>query len=238
MANSATFVTPEAILSYVTIFEPKQYKGEGEAKYSCVLIFKKNQDLSSIKNAFNGVLQDAFDGRLPYGATPVTGSPLVDGAIRYPDDPFYADKWILNTSAKADHPPKIIDQYNRPITNRSEVYSGCIGQAAIHFYSFAGGKSGISCSLVAIKKIADGDPLSSSHVDVHALFGAPVAAPDEHFAPPVATPTAPPVAPAAPPAAVAPAHVMTPKAAGMPYEAFIAAGWTAAQLIANGYMNS
>lgn len=56
-------------------------------------------------------------------------------------------------------------------------------------------------------------------------------------APVVAQAPAPmPPAPPAPVAPAVPAHRMTPAANGVPYEAYIAAGWTDATLIANGYM--
>lgn len=64
----------------------------------------------------------------------------------------------------------------------------------------------------------------------------PVAPNPAILTPPGATTAAPPP-PAAPSAPAAPAaRTMLPKAAGTPYEAFIAQGWTDANLVAHGYM--
>lgn len=76
--------------------------------------------------------------------------------------------------------------------------------------------------------------------------GAPVSAPPVPgaIAPPVATPppntqfVAGPAAAPPPPPAAAPARVMLPAAGGVTYEAYIAGGWTDAQLIAHGKMQA
>lgn len=52
----------------------------------------------------------------------------------------------------------------------------------------------------------------------------------------VPPPAAAPVPTAPPPAPVAPAHQMTAAAQGVPYDAYIAQGWTDAQLVQNGLM--
>ena len=76
---------------------------------------------------------------------------------------------------------------------------------------------------------------------VVAVFGAPAAFPAPGAAASPIVPVKPsaafmqvPVVPGAPPAA--PAHIMTPKANGVAYEAFVTNGWTDETLRSNGYM--
>lgn len=61
-------------------------------------------------------------------------------------------------------------------------------------------------------------------------------APHTAITTPPAAPAAPATPPAAPAAPAAPGRTMTAKAAGQPYEAFVAQGWTDANLVAHGYM--
>jgi hypothetical protein len=70
---------------------------------------------------------------------------------------------------------------------------------------------------------------------VGAMPSAAPVAPLAATAPPVAPPSAPPAA-TAPSASYIPAPVMTPAAGNTTHAAYMAAGWTDAQLIAAGYM--
>lgn len=110
------------------------------------------------------------------------------------------------------------------------------------------GTPGVYLNPVAVALVGEGERIATD-VDTTAVgFGGaalpagakPVTAAAPQFAHPVA-PSAPPVVPnpailqVAPPPAT-PAHAMTPKAAGAPYEAFVAQGWNDQMLREQGYM--
>jgi hypothetical protein len=46
-----------------------------------------------------------------------------------------------------------------PITDSTELYSGCYARVSINFYPNRKGKKGIACGLNNIQKLADGDYL-------------------------------------------------------------------------------
>jgi len=244
MSSSQRLVTPVGRLSYVHIFKPRR-AGNAETdnlKYSIAIIFNKADSaaLEPLRKAHQALIDADFDGKLPYGAK--GGEPFIDGAVRYPDEPYYADKLILQASQNEDRPPQITMMQDGstlpvPVMSASDVYSGCYGQLLLNCYSYFGGSKGIAWSLQAVNKTADGESLGGGGVSqteaanmfANALVGSPA---------PTASAPAPAPAPA-PPAAPAPkpAKVMTDAAEGT-YDAYIAAGWTDADLIANGLMQA
>jgi hypothetical protein len=100
-------------------------------------------------------------------------------------------------------------------------------------------RPGIYLNMSMIELVGHGEEIISGPPASEVFGGSPAPLPSEASATPVAGP---PVAtpPTAPP--VAPAHdflnpkVMTQKANGVPYEAFIAQGWTEEQLKTEGYL--
>jgi hypothetical protein len=51
------------------------------------------------------------------------------------------------------------------IADPNEIYSGCYVQAVLNLYAYnKNGNSGIGASLLGIRKIKDGEPLTGSHV--------------------------------------------------------------------------
>lgn len=230
MSSSARITTPVGRLSYVHIFKPRAYQEGHDPKYSCSIIFNKSDEalLAPIRAAFNQVLQEDFEGTLPYGAS--GAEYLMDGAVRYPGDAYYADKLILNTSQQAERPPQVVQVIEgqpvpQAVTLPSDVYSGCEGKLLINFYGFQGGKKGIACSLQAVCKTADGESLGGTGITTEEAANAFV----NNGAPA-------PVSAAPAPATGVVTKTMTAAAAGVTYEDYIAAGWTEQQLIDNGLL--
>ena len=234
MTSSAAFVTPVATFSYVNIWKARGFKNTdgttGDPKCDTTFVIPKSENIDQIMEAYNQVLAADFPEGLPYGAKP---GGLVDGAVRYPADPFYADKWILKAAQDEDrfNHQNVVGPDRQPIMNKSELYSGAIGHGHVSFYGYFGGSKGIGCSLHGLWKTGDGSPLGGDAPDSVAAFGgAPAQA-----APAQAGPGAPPPTPGAP--TTPPAHVMTPKANGTLYEEYIEAGWNDDQLVEHGFMN-
>ena len=247
MSSSVAFVTPLATFSYVHVWKARGFKNAdgttGDPKYDTTFIIPKSENVDEIMAAYNEVLNADFPDGLPYGAKP---GGLLDGAIRYPADPFYADKWILKAAQNEDrfNHQNVVGPDRQPIMNKSEIYSGAIGRGHISFYGYFGGSKGIGCSLHGLWKTGDGEPLGGDAPDSVAAFGgapatATQAAPaNTQGASVQSTPAGAPPTPGAPGVPVTPpAHVMTPKAQGVAYEAYIKEGWTDAQLVEHGFMN-
>lgn len=149
--------------SYANVWEAKSING-GNPKYSVSLIIPKSdtETVTKVKAAIEAAYKDGEETLKGKGRTvPVLSdiqNPLIDGDIKRPDDPAYANSYYLN--AKSDTAPGIVDADVNPILSHSEVYSGVYGRASIHFYAYnKAGNKGISCSLDNLQKIRDGKPL-------------------------------------------------------------------------------
>jgi len=257
MSSSNKVVTNEGTFSYVTIWQSRGFRNAdgstGDPKYSIALVIPKTEDVSAINAAHAMVVAADFPDGMPFNSRTGAGvnsvGALMDGAVRYPTDPFYADKWILSASADEEHfsHEHVVDQSNgmQQIVNKSELYSGAKGKLHISFYGFQGGSKGVSCALHGIMKTGDGESLGGGIVDSTSAFAeASGQTPAPQTAPPVhkpanasPAPTPPPQAPIPTSAPIAPpAHMMTPAANGFTYEQMLAEGWTDESLVSGGMM--
>lgn len=167
-------VTPECVVLWPSVFEPESFSG-GEEKYRCVLLFDKGTDLKPLNQAIMAARDKKFMGKdktflksLRY--------PIRDGAEKALDlkgnsDPqsfFYERKYL---SAKSNYQPQVIDPFNRAIVDPKEIYGGCRVVALLDFYGYDHlGNRGISCSLQALMKKADGTPIGGGKVDTLSAF--------------------------------------------------------------------
>ena len=175
--NKDTFaVTPECTIVYPSIFEPESFKG-GEEKYRAVLLIDKTSDLSALKAAIIAARSVKFPGKdseffktLRY--------PIRDGSERAVDkdnkpDPtsFYHNRRYL--SVNSNYMPQIVDKFNQPILDPKAIYGGCRVVVAVTFFGYDRlGNRGVSCSMRAIMKIADGDPIGGGRLDTGQVFAA------------------------------------------------------------------
>ena len=66
-------------------------------------------------------------------------------------------------TASSKNQPVIVDEFRNPITDATEIYSGCYGRAAINFFGYSrNGKKGISAGLQSVQKLYDGEPLGGA----------------------------------------------------------------------------
>ena len=157
--NGNRVVTNEVRLSYANVWKPKSINGSDE-KYSVSLIIPKSdtETISLINKAIDQAITDGiskFGGKKPNkGALKL---PLRDGDVEK-DDEAYADSYFINCNSKTA--PQIVGLDRMPITDETEVYSGCYAKVSVNFYAFnTNGNKGIACGLGNIQKIADGEPL-------------------------------------------------------------------------------
>ncbi len=243
MSSSKNFVTGVVIFSYFKLWTATPFEAGDEPKFTVSLLIDKTdaQTLKTIKENYDQVLNADFEGTLPYGAKP---GYLIDGAVRYPNDPFYEGKWILNCNQNADRPPQVLDENRQPIMDKSQAHSGCIGHALISFYGYQGGSKGIGCSIHGVMITGKGVDLGGGSVDAAAGFAdagiggdAPVQPPAQQ--PAQQQPVPPPNnAPTPPPAKPAPNLKQEYIDQGYTYQSFIDSGWTHEQLVESGYCDA
>ena len=168
--NGNRVVTNEVRLSYANVWKPKSINGSDE-KYSVSLIIPKSdtETISLINKAIDQAITDGiskFGGKKPNKAA--LKLPLRDGIEK--DDEAYEDAYFINCNSKTA--PQIVDLNRQPITDETEVYSGCYARVSINFYAFnTNGNKGIACGLGNIQKTRDGESLGGGRVSANDDFG-------------------------------------------------------------------
>ena len=123
-------ITPEAMLSYPALFEPKPTPS-GELKYGCALVFQEGADLSALKKAALAALEERWGAKAKEMLQKKQLKwPFRDGAER--DAQGYGPgTTFINVSSKQQ--PGVVDRYAgpdgrpRPITDprRSTRAASC-----------------------------------------------------------------------------------------------------------------
>lgn len=157
---------PRTRLSYANLFEPKGFDGS-KPKYSVALLIPKD-DVRTIER-----IKSAMQAAYEKGAARLRGSgravpsmseinlPLIDGDKKRSGNRAYAGCYYIN--AKNDDQPRVFGMDGSEVMSRNEVYSGCYARAKISFYVYnRSGNRGIACSLLGVRKVADGTPLGGS----------------------------------------------------------------------------
>lgn len=148
-------------LSYLHAFEPKGINGD-DPKYSASLIIPKTATatIQEIRAAIEAAAQAGtakFGGKVP----PNLKLPLRDGDIDREDDEAYKNSFFIN--ANSNTAPGLIYKNGLPITDPTDLYSGCYAHVSVTFYAFnSNGNKGVACGLNHIMKTGDGEPLGGS----------------------------------------------------------------------------
>ena len=155
--------TGKVRFSYVNIFSPRKADDSAEPKYSMTLLVPKSDTVTyqAMKRAIKAAIQtkpEIFKGLTEQEIQ----TPIHDGDGRKPKGGAYGEEckgcWVVNTSSK--NKPGVVDINKEPITDPTEVYSGCYGRVTINAYAYnRNGNKGISFGLNNVQKRADGAPL-------------------------------------------------------------------------------
>lgn len=146
--------------AYLNCWRPvSQYNGV--QKYTVAAVVDKNdrETIMQIEDAIEYVKNQSLQlwgGRIPMNLR----SPLHDGDEEKPDNSVFKNSYYIN--AKSKDAPQVVDSRVQPITDQTEVYSGCYGRVSITLYSYNfGGAKGIAAWLGNIQKLKDGDRFSA-----------------------------------------------------------------------------
>lgn len=173
-------VTGEVRLSYANVWEPRSINGS-DPKYSVSILIPKTDTatIKAVEDAIEHAIQDGvgkFGGKIPPRGS--LKLPLRDGDTER-DSEEYAGHYFINANSTMQ--PQIVDQNVQPITDESQVYSGCYGRVSVNFYAFnTNGNRGVAAGLGNIQKLRDGEALGGG-VSAVADFGAPTGGAAEDF---------------------------------------------------------
>lgn len=159
---SNAIVTGEVRLSYCYLFEPRKDDEGNPDKYGVTILIPKSDKatLKKIKDAIEAAKQvgkgKTWGGKIPTNLK-VT---LHDGDTEKDLDeaPEFAGHYYMSCSSKER--PGLVDRQVNPITDRSDLYSGCYARVAISAFPYSNsGNKGVTFFLNHVQKMRDGDHL-------------------------------------------------------------------------------
>lgn len=150
--------TPKFRVSFPHLHEPAGMEGQ-EKKYSIVMLFAKDSDMSWAKNAINQCMTERFGAdkaKWPKGIK----NPIRDGDAKESPMAGYQGAYFL--TARSKDKPGVVDAKCQDIIDvRNEVYAGCYARCTCAFYYYdKAGNKGIGIALNNVQKLADGEKFS------------------------------------------------------------------------------
>lgn len=174
----AEYVTGVVRLSYEHLLKPYSIQPDQPPKYSVTILLPKsdtdsvNRMKAAIEQAKKEGVDKKWDGKMP----PKIAVCVHDGDLPKESngEPFGEEckgMWVFTASCSEDRKPPIVNNHHAFITDPNEIYSGMYARVCVNFFPYAfSGKKGIGCSLKAVQKWKDGDPLGGGRVDVNKVF--------------------------------------------------------------------
>ena len=168
MAGKTQITTGRGRFSFGNIFEPKENQG-GQLKYSLTLLIPKTdtKTLGKIKTAIEEA-KKLYREKNPGKKLPTNlATTIHDGDGERPSGEDFGPecKGHYVITVNSNNKPVIVDASKAPITEPSEVYSGCYGRAIINFFVYdTAGNKGVTAGLNGVMKLGEGEPLAGGHV--------------------------------------------------------------------------
>lgn len=169
MASKTQITTGKCRFSYVAAFEPKLMQDKKTEKYSVTLLIPKTdtRTLAKIKAAQDAAVA-VFKAKNPGKRLPENlhttlhdGDGLKDSGDDY--GPECRGCMVMTVTSKRR--PVIVYADKTPMTEESELYSGCYGKAVLNFFVYNNtGNIGLTAGLNGLMKLEDGEPLAGGVV--------------------------------------------------------------------------
>ncbi len=153
---STKVMTPAFRVSYPSIFKPTAFEGQ-EAKFSLVMLFPKETDLSALKAAAKLAVEEKWPdvNKRPKDLR----SPFRDGDVDKSDVAGY--EGMIFATAKSKTKPGLVDQNVQPIIEEGVFYAGCWARATVVAYAYdKAGNRGVAFSLQNVQKLRDDEAFS------------------------------------------------------------------------------
>ena len=174
MKKNPQALTPECRIVYPDLLVPTSFK-DSEQQYRATFLIGKHADISELTEAIQNAAELKFPGK-PTGFYATLRTPIRNGDEKAEDENGTLDKGSffynnLFISTKSKYQPGLIDVYGDPITDPAQIYGGCLVRASLRFYAYEYlGNRGVGVVLLAVIKIADGEPIGGGRVDPKVAF--------------------------------------------------------------------
>lgn len=161
--------TGKVRFSYVSAFAPKLMPDGVTEKYSVTLLIPKTdkRTLEKIDVATKAAIE-SFKQKRPGKKLPANlPTTLHDGdGIKDNGEEFGPEcKGCMVMSVSSKNKPVIVYADKTPMTEPTELYSGCYGRAVLNFYVYdTAGKIGVTAGLNGLMKLEEGEPLAGGIV--------------------------------------------------------------------------
>lgn len=153
--------------SFVRIFTPEEFNGDGNPKFSCVFILPKDHpQIAEIKKAMTAVAKEKWGDKAEaiYKQLQANNKlALADGDLK-PELEGYPGNYFISSSSKQR--PLVIDANKEPLVEADgKPYSGCYVNAIVEFWAQDNnyGKR-INAQLKGVQFYRDGDAFSGGGV--------------------------------------------------------------------------
>jgi len=182
--------TPVFRAAFAHVFEPKSFITGGDKKYSTVMLFPKDTDLSEMKQAGKEIALSFFNGVIPKKFT----SPFKDGDEPNDEGNIHDGfPGCIAVTASSKSKPGVVDESVKPIIDRAEFKSGdyAIATVTAAAYDYLG-KKGVKFYLNNLQKVKTGEPfgaavdptkefqaINRADEDTEGMFGEQAAQPED-----------------------------------------------------------
>lgn len=157
-------MTPEAMLSYPNLFEPRVAEEGKKPTFDCALVFAPGADLAKLRAAAGAAAKDRWGDK--------AGGMFKAGQLKFPfredaeDKGYPAGSVFINV--RTTRKPGIVSIYAGPdgkpqqITDPDQVYPGCFVRATVRAFAYENsGNKGVSFALNNVQKLRDGERLDT-----------------------------------------------------------------------------
>lgn len=167
--------TPEGIVRYANVFSPRARKGkngepQGEPKYSVLLVFERDADLTELEEAIEEAAVKKFGSK---GKSLLSDRrfthPIRDAAEYVDEELSKEENWPFNLKGakmirfSTTDKPGVVDEEAEPIMDKTDFYDGCRARVSCRAFGYdTNGNKGVSFALVNVQKLADGKRLSGN----------------------------------------------------------------------------
>ena len=150
MSEFKKITTPPFRVSFPNVFKPRAFDENQEPKYSIMMCFPKDTDLSILKDEIKRVAREKWGDEKPKKFM----HPIKDGEDMSREG--FEEYWIVNASTLRK--PGLVDKDLNLITEEDadEFYPGCWARATINAFAYDNRfNKGVSFGLQNIHKVKD-----------------------------------------------------------------------------------
>jgi len=137
---SQDLVLENVVISYPTLFVPKQINGKGDPKFSATLILPANFDWGRVQAAAQEAITAKFGASVPANLRMPWKDATEDG---FPGQ--------FKVNAYSDRAIQVVDQQVQPVMDQNQIFAGCIVNAYIRLYGYPNNGGGVAAGLNIIQ---------------------------------------------------------------------------------------